>query len=96
MSNVIGFLERMGQDASLRHAAQDELELALTCAQIDPALQAAIMDKDQAQIEALLGATTNVCCVLFPEKEDEEEQEPSKEDEEISMHAAARGIASAA
>ena len=52
MSNVISFLESVGQDATLRHASQDELELALTTAQIEPALQKAILGKDQTQIEA--------------------------------------------
>ena len=83
MSDVIGFLETMGRDATLRHVAQNELELALIRAQIDPEIQTAILDKDQARIESLLGAATNICCGLFPEKqdEDESEEEPPKEDE---------------
>lgn len=98
MSNVIGFLEKMGQDAVLRHATQDDMALALTRAQIDPELQAAILGKDQARIEALLGATTSVCCALFPEKQDEDnsEDEPLKDDDEISAQAVVRGVASAA
>src|SRR5882757_4690768 len=69
MSNVISFLESVGQDAALRHATKEELELALNKAQIDPALQTAILEKDQRQIEALLGAASNVCCGVFPGKE---------------------------
>jgi hypothetical protein len=94
MSNVIGFLETMGQDAGLRNATNNDLALALTRAQIDPELQAAILGKDQARIEALLGATTNVCCVLMPK--DDEEEEPEKDDDEVSAQASVRGIASAA
>src|ERR1700727_564095 len=30
MSNVVGFLECVGQDAQLRHASKDELDVALT------------------------------------------------------------------
>jgi hypothetical protein len=65
MSNVIAFLERMGQDAQLRHASQNDMELELSRAQIDPELQAAILGKDQQQLEVLLGKG-NVCCMLFP------------------------------
>ncbi len=85
MSNVISFLESVGQDAALRHATKEELELALSKAQIDPALQTAILDKDQRQIEALLGAATNVCCGVLPgrEEDDETEEEPSKDDDEV-------------
>jgi hypothetical protein len=85
MSDVISFLESVGQDATLRHAAKVELELALTKTQIDPALQAAILDRDQQRLEALLGTTTNVCCGVFPGKEedDETEEEPSKDDDEV-------------
>ena len=98
MSNVIAFLETMGQDAALRHATQNDVELALTRAQVDLDLQAAILGKDQAQIEALLGTATNVCCAVFPAKEDEDEDEenPSKDDDEITAQIAVRGIASAA
>ena len=47
MSNVVGFLERMGQDAQLRYASGSELERALIEAQIDTPLRAAIMDEDE-------------------------------------------------
>jgi hypothetical protein len=97
MSNVIDFLEKMGQDAQLRHASQDEVERALTGAQIDPELQAAILAKDQSGIEALLGQR-NVCCMLAPSKENEDEEpeeNPSQDDEEISLHSVLRLVASA-
>ena len=90
MSNVIDLLERMGQDARLRHASQDEVELALACAQIDPELRAAILAKDQRRIEALLGGS-NVYCALMPGKEDEDgdtEESPSRDDEEITLRSA--------
>lgn len=88
MSNVIDFLERMGQDARLRHASRGEVELVLKDAQIAPELQAAILAKDQAKIEALLGRG-HLCCFLLPGKEDEDEdteETPSQDDEEISAH----------
>jgi len=96
MSNVISFLETMGQDAQLRHATSNELELALTDAHISPELQEALLQSDQAQLEALLGARINIVCSVFPGKEDDEEEEesPSQDDDEITfLHVAMRRIA---
>ena len=93
MSNVIDFLERMGQDAQLRQASQREIELALADAQIDPEIQVAILAKDQSVLERLLGHV-NVCCMLAPAKEDEKEEEsPSRDDEEISLDSVIRVMA---
>ena len=47
MSNFMEFLEQMGQDAQLRYATSDELEQALTRAQIEPAVQAAVLAGDR-------------------------------------------------
>lgn len=74
MSNVISFLEWMGQDAKLRHASRGEVEIALANAQIDPDLRVAILGKDQQQLETLLGGNT-VCCMLFFDDADEGENE---------------------
>ena len=80
MLNVIDFLERFGQDAGLRYASGDVVAEALQQAGIEPALQAAILAKDQRTLQALLGSDTNVCCLIH--KDDEEEEEETDEDEE--------------
>jgi hypothetical protein len=92
MSNVISFLESVGQDAVLRHATKEELELALNQAQIDPALQTAILGKDQQRLEALVCGGHTVCVAVFPGKEedDETEEEPSKDDDEVRAQSAER------
>jgi hypothetical protein len=100
MSNVIDFLERLGQDAQLRDASQEELELVLACARIDSELQAAILAKDQERLEVLLGSI-NVCCMVNPGKEDDDEEDdaeenPSRGGGEISTHLASRAMGSAA
>ena len=84
VSNVIDFLERFGQDADLRHASDEAVAEALRNAGIEPALQAAVLDKDQRALEALLGADTNVCCMVY--KEDEAEEEEPEEEEEDDEH----------
>lgn len=96
MSNVISFLERMGRDAQLRHASHDELELVLTGAGIDSELHAAILTKDQTRLEVLLGSV-NVCCMVNPVKEDEDEEgeeSPSKDDEEVTLQSPLHVMAS--
>jgi hypothetical protein len=90
MSDVIDFLEKMGQDAQLRHGSQSEVELALASAEIAPELQAAIVAKDQAQLEGLMGQSP-LCVVYFPgnedeEQDDEKEETPSREPGESSEH----------
>ena len=73
MSNVIDFLERMGRDGKLRHASTKDMEGALEVAQIDPQLAAAILAKDSALIESLLG-DSKIYCALMPGKQDKEEE----------------------
>jgi len=82
VSNVIDFLERLGQDAQLRRATGDEIEAALRNAGIEPGLRQAILGDDRGALEALLGADGNVCCVVFKEDEEEEEKEGDEEEEE--------------
>jgi hypothetical protein len=98
MSNVVEFLQRMGQDAQLRHASQNELELVLAGVKIAPELQAAILAGDQAMLEVLLGRV-NVCCMVQPGKEDDDEdteEDPSRGGEAIVTHLVSGAMASVA
>lgn len=97
MSNVIDLIERMGQDARLRHASTGDVELALAQAQVDPEIKAAILARDQQRLEALLKGR-NVCLALCPAEEEEgdgAEEAPSRDDDEIPSESAARRVASA-
>jgi hypothetical protein len=80
MSKVIDFLEKVGRDGKLRHASTEDMEGALEVAQIAPQLAAAILAKDSALIESLLG-DNKVYCALMPGKQDEEEEEREGDDE---------------
>ncbi len=95
MSNAIAFLETMGQDAGLRHAGRSELYNELTERQVDADAQWAILRGDSERLAALLGAPTIVCCSISPGKEDDEE-EPARDDDEITTHACVRCIAAVA
>jgi len=74
MTGVIDFLERMGQDAQLRHASQDEVGLALAGTEIDPELRVAILARDEQGLQALLGQDP-FCCLISPAKPGEEQEE---------------------
>lgn len=79
MSNIIDFLEKLGQDARLRHATRSELEQALADAEIAPSEQAAIFLADQRNLESVVGARGIVCCMVAQPRFDDEDEEKVKE-----------------
>lgn len=88
MSDIIRFLQRMGEDARLRDAPAAELELALAQAQLEPEHGAAVLAGDAARLQALLGLGA-LMAVQLPAEEEEEEQED--EGEEPSPSEESRG-----
>jgi hypothetical protein len=75
MLDVIDFLEKLGQDSSLRHTSLDS---ALAQAQLSPQVRAALASGDQDALRALLGSG-NVCCMVFiPHGEEQEEPQPER------------------
>ncbi len=83
MSEAISMLERLGQQAGLRHVAADGVDSASATREVAPALRGALTSTDSAELEALLGAKINLVCGLFPGREDEEtpaEESPDKDD----------------
>jgi hypothetical protein len=100
MSNIVDFIERLGQDSHLRYAASVDVERELQRAEIPPQLQAALLAADPRRLEALLGVQSNVCCMVHaPDDEEEEEDEDDaeeEEDEELTLrHLVVRRAASA-
>ncbi len=88
MRNLIEFLERMGRDPQLRDADPASLAAAMNAAGLSPELREAIAQRDQARLEALLGARTNVICGLFPADDDDKEDEPVPDDDEVRARVA--------
>jgi hypothetical protein len=87
MSNLIDVIERWGRDARWRHATDEAREAALLEAGLEPDVRTAMLGEDQGELESLLGATHNICCMVnHPEEEQEEpeEEEEEHEDEEES------------
>lgn len=69
MTDVIDFLERLGQDATLRRGT---LEHALNGAGLSAEVREALRKGDQRSLEALLGSR-NVCCMVHIPMHEEDE-----------------------
>ena len=83
VSAIMEFLERMGRDAALRGASATEIEEALIQAGLPSDLWATLSSLEADALESLLGARSNVCCLIYsPDKEDEEEEEEEEPPEE--------------
>jgi hypothetical protein len=82
VSEVIEFLERLGCDARLRHATDEEVEQEMALAGIEDPARATILWGDRSSLESLLGAKANVFCgVVAPEEPDEKEPDEQEDDE---------------
>jgi hypothetical protein len=86
-------LERLGQDSGLRHAPEAVLERALSEAQMIPELRAAILEGNQRMLETLLGASSNVCCMVnVPIQQEDEDEKPRKASEDKHAEAASSQV----
>jgi hypothetical protein len=88
MSNVIEFLEWMGQDASWRNGHPEDVEVAIASSSLTPPYKAALLAPDARDLEELLGAGSGLCCLVHnpdddEDEEEEEEEEDDDKDEEI-------------
>ena len=83
MSNVVEFLQQLGQNSQLRYADQSALEQALNASQLDPSLRAALLNGDSLKLAALAGSRSAVVGVIFApmDEEDEKDDAPAKEEE---------------
>jgi len=92
MSDVIDFLERLGEDSGLRYASASVIEGAMEEAHISPELRAALARGDQRSLEQLLGAATNVCCMIHAPLREEEPADPRKWREKEDAQSAASQV----
>jgi hypothetical protein len=83
VSHVIDFLERLGEDAHLRHAQGDELARALAEAGVDVHAGALILRDDRRALRDLLGAMPDmVCGIAVPQDDDDKEDEDEEEEDD--------------
>jgi hypothetical protein len=80
MLSVIDFLEKVGSEAQLRHASQEEMEVALTDADIAAPERLAILAEDAMGLQALLRQVP-LCAIMIPPDEEEGEEDEEEGDE---------------
>ena len=78
MSNVIRFLESLGRDAATTPEAYARAVRGLD---VDPEVRDALLRRDRAALDRLLGARHTVMIVLVPAEDDEPKDEPGDDDE---------------
>lgn len=82
VDKAVEFIERLGRDARLRYAPSIDITRARGQVDLDPRVLDAILGADQERLEALLGATANVCCLVRdPDDGEGEDEEPPDEGE---------------
>lgn len=77
MSNVIAFLEQMGNNAALAHQSPESYAAAVEALGLADAPRQALLDRDPAALNGLLGGRVQMMCFLLPadgeEKKDGDE-----------------------
>ncbi|MBM0103639.1 hypothetical protein JM946_02740 [Steroidobacter sp. S1-65] len=84
MSNVVDLLERMGQSSRVQALSSEQLAQELRLAGLEPAVQAAILEQRARELEELIGASKNVCCMVHAPQDDEPEEEQPADDKQIT------------
>ena len=96
MNRTIAFLETLGSRADLEETAA--LRAAAENAELSADLIEALASRDRGQIEALLGARTNLVCAVFPVQPDGDQPDQDAPPDEPAQEPAEdqRGAAIAA
>lgn len=83
-SNIVALLERIGGSSQLHTLSGERLAQELSSAGVSPAVQSAILRQQPRQLEELIGASRNVCCLIHAPQDDEPQDEaPSKDGDEV-------------
>jgi hypothetical protein len=94
VTNIVVLLERIGRSSQLHSLTGEQLKQELSAAGVAPAVQAAILRQQARQLEELIGASTNVCCLIHAPQDDEPDETPQKDGDEVrSQGEFARGRA---
>ncbi|MBV2129795.1 hypothetical protein [Arsukibacterium indicum] len=85
MNNVLQLLQRLGEDAALRHLADTQLEKVINPLNLDPAIQQAISQQDDITLARLVHANNKIVCMIIPaeEPEDKPADQPAKQPEDV-------------
>jgi hypothetical protein len=101
VSNIVVLLERIGQSSQLHALGGEQLKQELGAAGVAADVQTAILQQHARRLEELIGASSNVCCLIHAPQDDEPDDAPQKDKEEVRNHgefaqSADRRVASAA
>ncbi|MGH8051709.1 MAG: hypothetical protein ACREPB_13705 [Arenimonas sp.] len=90
MSNVIQFLESMGQNAALGKMSPEEYTATVKALGVDDLAEHALLNRDHEALNSLLGGRMKMMMVLVPAEDDEGEgkgnDDDQKKEEEISVN----------
>lgn len=84
MSNVIAFLEQMGNNPALASQSPEDYAAAVDALGLDDAPRQALLERDPSALNDLLGGRPKMMCFLFPadgEKNNEDGEVPDGESE---------------
>ena len=103
MLKVVALLEKFGQSSRLHALSGEQLIQELKSAGAPIEVQEAILQQRARQLEALIGANKNVCCLVHaPQDEEPQDEQPQPEERQATLHTAsaqhgaARRVANAA
>lgn len=77
MSNVVQFLEDLARNPNT--LSTEDLAAALAKAKLDAASQQALLNRDAAALNELLGGRLKMVCMIAPAENDEPQQEEEQE-----------------
>jgi hypothetical protein len=80
LSNVIDFLEALGRDAA---PTPEAYARAVQGLEVDPEIREALLRRDRAALDRLLGARHNVMIALVPAEDDDDKKDDEKDDDEV-------------
>lgn len=75
MSNVIQFLESLGNNSSFRHFSSSDYDALVAALDVDACERQALLDRDCDALNGLLGGRPKMMCLIW-----QPEQEPARED----------------
>ena len=82
MSNVIQFLESMGQNAALSDMSPEQYTTAVKALGVDDLAQHALLNRDHAALNHFLGGRMKMMMMLVPAEDDDQGEKKPDEDED--------------
>ncbi|MFY2763196.1 hypothetical protein [Arenimonas sp. MALMAid1274] len=82
MSNVIAFLESLGNNAAQSRLSGEEYVAAVDALGLDDAPRQALLDRDADALNGLMGGRLKMMCLLFPADGDDQKKDGQEDGEQ--------------